>query len=297
MDPGDAGVGSSALDWLAPGVLQSYHEVGTPADSGQVTPQAFTESLAKLASARGTNIVIGQATRVNYSEDEQRVVSVSYRPGHLPLERSEEAVETIEATDIVVAAGPWTPTLLPCVQLLTPRGHSLVVRPSRGLSPHVLFPDISAAPDSSLEDLISPDIYPRPFDRRYQSETVYSSGPDDYTVPLPAVADHQAIDEKSLQQIIIAISSVSQEIHDGGILHRAACFKPQIRRHEEGEEVGPIVGSVSSGVWVATGHDEWGIQNAPGTGLVMSEMMLEGAAKSADCESLDPKHFSLLGKS
>ncbi|KAK4693938.1 hypothetical protein P7C71_g3554, partial [Lecanoromycetidae sp. Uapishka_2] len=71
-----------------------------------------------------------------------------------------------------------------------------------------------------------------------------------------------------------------------------ACYKPQIRLHNDGEEVGPMVGSTGiKGLWLATGHDEWGISNAPGTGLVMSEMIFEGVARSADCESLDPKHF------
>ena len=49
------------------------------------------------------------------------------------------------------------------------------------------------------------------------------------------------------------------------------------------------------GLWLATGHDEWGIQNAPGTGLIMSEMIFEGAAHSANCDSLDPKHFLAQG--
>lgn len=45
------------------------------------------------------------------------------------------------------------------------------------------------------------------------------------------------------------------------------------------------------GLWLATGHDERGIQNAPGTGLLMSEMIFGGAAHSANCDFLDPKHF------
>ena len=73
---------------------------------------------------------------------------------------------------------------------------------------------------------------------------------------------------------------------------RQACYKPQIRPHEEDEEVGPVVGPAGiTGVWLATGHDEWGIQNSAGTGLVISEMIMEGEAKSANCETLDPKHF------
>ena len=89
-----------------------------------------------------------------------------------------------------------------------------------------------------------------------------------------------------------AVGSVSKPIHEGEVITKQACNRPQIRPHEEDEEVGPIVGPTGiQGLWLATGHDEWGIQNAPGTGLVMSEMIFDGAAHSADCESLDPKHF------
>ena len=67
---------------------------------------------------------------------------------------------------------------------------------------------------------------------------------------------------------------------------------PQIRPHDEDEDVGPVVGSTSViGLWLATGHGGGRIQNAPGTGLAMSEMIFEGTAQSVDCESLDPKPF------
>ena len=100
------------------------------------------------------------------------------------------------------------------------------------------------------------------------------------------------VDEQKCEDIWISIKSVSQEISHGSVITKQACYKPQIRKHGEDEEVGPMVGSMGiKGLWLATGHDEWGIQNAPGTGLVMSEMIFEGAARSADCESLDPRHF------
>ncbi|OMP83242.1 putative oxidoreductase TDA3 [Diplodia seriata] len=54
-----------------------------------------------------------------------------------------------------------------------------------------------------------------------------------------------------------------------------------------------MVGAVPGvrGCWLATGHDEWGVSNAAGTGLVVSEMVFEGEARSADCGALDPKYF------
>jgi hypothetical protein len=206
--------------------------------------------------------------------------------------KDDDGTHTIDATDILVAAGPWTPNLLPSVSLLTPRGHSVIVKPTRPLSPSILFPNIQPAPASPFDELLSPDIYPRPADQLYEFDTVYASGPDDYETSLPSgTGDVELVDQKCAN-VLKAIGSVSQEIHDGALVKKQAYYKPQIRKHEEDEEVGPMVGPVGThGLWVATGHDEWGIQNGPGTGLVMSEMILEGKAHSADCSSLDPKHF------
>lgn len=273
----------SELDWLLPGSVKSYKESGNPKNSGQVNPYMFTKTLAKLAEEKGVKIVMGSATAINYKDNNQSIVSVQY---------SENGISKfLEATDILLSAGPWTPRLFPRAQLKAPRGHSVVVRPSRDLSPYILFPSIEA-PNGSLRHVLSPEIYPRPGDRLHDFDTVYASGPDDYDVPLPETSDHVAVDKKSCDDVLIAIRSVSQEIRDGEVVTRQACYKPQIRPHEEDEEVGPIVGPTGiEGLWLATGHDEWGIQNAPGTGLVMSEMIFEGAAHSANCDSLNPKHF------
>ena len=274
----------SELDWLLPGSLKSYEELGTPSNCGQVNPYMFTKTLAELAEEKGAKIIIGSATAINFKKDSQGIKSVQYTQNG--------TINSLPATDILLSAGPWTPKLFPRVHLKTPRGHSVVVKPSRNLSPYILFPNIAAPPNGNLEQILSPEIYPRPGDRLHDFDTVYACGPDDYDVPLPDTSDAVAVDGQSCNDVWTAIKSVSQEIHDGDIITKQACYKPQIRPHEEGEEVGPMVGPTGiEGLWLATGHDEWGIQNAPGTGLVMSEMIFEGAAHSANCEALDPKHF------
>ncbi|KAF6228879.1 hypothetical protein HO133_006990 [Letharia lupina] len=274
----------SELDWLLPGSIKSYKELGTPSNSGQVNPYMFTKTLAELAEDKGAKIIIGSATALNYAEDNRSIASVQYsRNG---------TIQSLGATDILLSAGPWTPRLFPRVHLETPRGHSVVIKPSRNLSPYVLFPNITATPNGSLEHILSPEIYPRPGDRLHGFDSVYACGPDDYDVPLPDTSESVAVDDQSCNDVWTAVKSISREIFDGKLITKQACYKPQIRTHEEGEEVGPMVGPTGiEGLWLATGHDEWGIQNGPGTGLVMSEMMFEGAAKSANCDSLDPKHF------
>jgi glycine/D-amino acid oxidase-like deaminating enzyme len=137
-----------------------------------------------------------------------------------------------------------------------------------------------------------PEIYPRPPDQFYDFDTVYASGPDDYSVGLPSGTNSVEVDDGQVQDVVDSIGAVSQALHCGEVLARQACYKPQIRKHEEDEEVGPMVGPTGvAGLWLATGHDEWGIQNSLGAGLVISEMLLEREAKSADVSLLDPKHF------
>jgi glycine/D-amino acid oxidase-like deaminating enzyme len=275
----------ASLDWLRPGSIQQYEEIGNRSNSGQVNPYMLTTTLAKLAEEKGVTFKLGsQVTKINLHRDEKKVQSVDYT--------KDGATHSIVATDIVISAGPWTPKVYPAVSLLTPRGHSVIVKPTRPLSPHILFPDIRPEPNSSIDSLLSPDIYPRPADQLHGFDTVYASGPDDYEAELPTDSDQVKLVDKKLEDVLTAIGSVSQEIYDGEVITRQACYKPQIRPHEEDEEVGPMVGPAGpKGLWLATGHDEWGIQNGPGTGLVMSEMIYEGKARSADTSTLDPKHF------
>ena len=274
----------SDLDWLLPGSVKSYKESGTPSNSGQVNPYMFTKTMADLAENKGARIIIGSATTIDYTEDSRSILSVQYTQNGI--------VNSLPATDILLSTGPWTPRLFPRVQLQTPRGHSVIVKPSRNLSPYILFPTIQKPPNESIEHILSPEIYPRPDDGLHDFDSVYACGPDDYDVPLPNSSKSVIVDDQSCNDVWTAIKSVSQEIHDGEMITTQACYKPQIRSHEEDEEIGPIVGPTGiKGLWLATGHDEWGIQNAPGTGLVMSEMIFEGAAHSANCDSLDPKHF------
>jgi glycine/D-amino acid oxidase-like deaminating enzyme len=52
----------------------------------------------------------------------------------------------------------------------------------------------------------------------------------------------------------------------------------------------PLIGKVSGskGLYVATGHNVWGILNAPATGEAMAEQIIDGAARSVDLTAFDP---------
>lgn len=233
-----------------------------------------------MAQKGGVSIVIGSATSINYNEGSSRARSVTYT--------SHGRAHELAATDVAVAAGPWTSKLLPQVKLKAPKGHSIVVQPSKDhISPYILFTDIHAS-----MSIPSPDIYPRPSDALHHFNTIYASGPDYYDVPLSNLASDATVEPNKIEEIWRAVTSVSQAIQDGAIITKQACYETQIREHEQQEETGPLVGPLDvESLWLATGLDEWGVQNGPAVGLVMSEMILKGKTRSADVESLDPKHW------
>ena len=61
----------------------------------------------------------------------------------------------------------------------------------------------------------------------------------------------------------------------------------------------PLIGKVprSEGIYVATGHNVWGILNAPATGEALAELIADGAARSTDLAPFDPIRLGALDPS
>jgi glycine/D-amino acid oxidase-like deaminating enzyme len=68
------------------------------------------------------------------------------------------------------------------------------------------------------------------------------------------------------------------------IIAKQACFRPITR------DFVPLIGRVprTDGAYVATGHNVWGILNAPATGEAMSELIVDGKAHTVDLMPFDP---------
>jgi glycine/D-amino acid oxidase-like deaminating enzyme len=65
---------------------------------------------------------------------------------------------------------------------------------------------------------------------------------------------------------------------------RQACFRPVT------QDGLPLIGKVpnTAGAYVATGHNVWGILNAPATGEALAELIANGVARSTDLTPFDP---------
>lgn len=265
------------LDWVAKECVQDYRSMGSERDTAQVHPYQFTTSIANLAADKGAKIVLGKATSIDVENGIAK--SVTY------TDNSSGAQNTIsDVTDVIITAGPWSKKIWPGAPIGHLRAHSVCIRPSRPVSAYCLFTDITlpknfkeGAKSRAMD--VTPEIYARP------NNELYACGEGDRTVPLPETAADVQVDDSRCQDIVDYCASFSDEMRDGEVLVRQACYLPQV---EYGG--GPLVGPTrTKGVWLAAGHTCWGIQNGPATGKVMSEYIFDGEAKSANVGSLDPR--------
>jgi len=280
------------LDWVVPESVVAYQEMGTPENTAQVHPYLFTTSMAELAEEMGVRIVIGSATRVlQASNGSGRVEGVEYRE-----DDGDGSIHTLPATHVVLSAGPWTPSVWKKVPISGSKAYSVTIRPSRPISAYAIFTqlelprdfdaargDIAKGRSKGHARLVTPEIYARPNNEVY---ACYGFGGDD---DLPVSTALVSVEEQRCQDIVDFVGSISDELRDGEVTGRQACYLPNVSTGG-----GPIIGETNvKGLFIAAGHTCWGIQNAPGTGKLISEIIWEGSAKSANISSLSPKKFGL----
>jgi glycine/D-amino acid oxidase-like deaminating enzyme len=270
------------LNWFRGDSVIQYDDMAPGKLTGQVNPYQFTTAMARLAEGKGARIVTGAIVEeIDYSSsDEPAVNAVRYRD-------KSTGISTMLAADIVIlAAGPWTPTLFRSAPINALRAHSVTIKPSRPLSAYCLFTEISV-PDSTQSSahsatgkLVCPEIYSRP------NNEVYIAGEGDMSVPLPSSVDEVEIDRNACRLVENAVMRISDELRDGVVTGRRACYLPTVDLPSGNPLIGP---TDINGLILAAGHGCWGIHNAPATGKVISEIVFQGEAKSADISALDPR--------
>lgn len=314
------------LDWINGKLVQEYAEMGLPGftETAQVHPLHFTHAMASLARDAGTEIRVGaKVTRIGLNQAETAVTSVTYADrtattatatataicgNENETKNGEEEHTILGVTDVVVAAGPWTGRVLPRAPVEGLRAHSVVF--AADVSPYAIFTNITLPTDwtpahragaaargfhqqqqqqqrrRQHRGPVDPEIYARP------GGEVYACGEPDRSVPLPETADLVRVDEAQCDDMVSYIATVSPRLAAAPVAAKQACYMPQHAGPEGGP---PLVGPASgvAGLWVASAHTCWGIQNAPGTGKLVSEFIFEGAARSADVAELDPGRFGV----
>ena len=252
-------------DWLD-GNVAVHSVIGTTATTAQVDPQRLTDALVDAALERGATLVTGVVDGLTPSGGGGGAswnVSVDGHP--------------MPADVVVLALGPWTARAAAWVPL--PAVHAL-----KGAS-------ITLAADVPAQAVFSehigrdgrrsaPEIYPRP------GGVVYVNGsPED--APLPDDPDVIAPSARACDELHRVAGTHSSALRDAQVLTRRACYRPVTA--DGVPIIGPVPGA--PGVFVATGHGPWGILNAPPTGRMVAEMILDGASRSLDAEPFLPSRL------
>ncbi|KAK4683884.1 hypothetical protein P7C73_g6332, partial [Tremellales sp. Uapishka_1] len=264
---------AAPIHWLPEGLVHASRALGDHTTTAQVHPGLFTKFFAEqFLSKPNTSLVIGTATSMKLSPSTQRPESVS-------VDGNEVAGDVV-----VIAAGPWSGKL--AVELLGKdlggklgieghRAHSVVLKTKDTLTPHCLFTNMTLK-DGSMGE---PELYTRP------DGTTYICGAGD-AEPLPERADQVKPDPEAIAKLLAETRALSPvfSAQSADTLAEQACFLPIPTRGR------PLVGKVRGveGVYIGGGLSCWGITQGPGTGLVLSELILEGKVKSADISKLSP---------
>ena len=226
------------LLWVKKGLTDSYAPLAKEGSTAQVHPYLFTTSMFELAKANGVKYIKGKVTSILCTGDV--VTGVEYT-------NQEKETERISATHIILAAGAWSRTLINDLPIIATRAHSITICPKEGvtIAPYVLFTEIVNLRTSTHS---SPEIYARP------DNEVYACGPGD-DQPLPSTVDDVIVDHLSCDLIYSDVSSISQELREGTVKKRQACYLPTVSSGG-----GPIIGEatqIAQGLFIGTGHSCW----------------------------------------
>ncbi|KAF8610195.1 FAD dependent oxidoreductase, partial [Ceratobasidium sp. AG-I] len=263
-------------EWLKS--VSAISKLGSTSTTAQAHPLYLTQALVESAQSRGVKVHIATASGLEFAAD-------SKTPTAVVTTNQDGSQVSIPATDVVFAAGPWTGKLAKkllgedagAAGTIVPSepSSSIVLRPgpAHPISNHVLFTELSMATDTS-----EPEVYPR------ADGTVYlcGAGGEDEEAVLPERADQVFPASEAIQRLKDAAVFVSPGTFDKAeVVAEQCCFRPNSHTGL------PVIGKIKEGIWLASGHGAWGIQNGPGTGKCLAELIL-GLPTSADISRLSP---------
>jgi glycine/D-amino acid oxidase-like deaminating enzyme len=251
------------LDWLSDGVIIGS-QLSTSETTAIVHPRAFTAAMMSAARGHGAELRGGRVTGIVRHTDGSSVRGVKVDDG------------VIEADAVVIAMGPWT--MMAAKWLALPavfgqRSPSLVYDTGVDVPAHALFLDYH--PENGASVIV--EVFPRA-----NGNTLVTAFSDQRSLPFdPSAVTPESGEIDRLQAISERLSPMFRADR---IIARQACFRPLT------QDGLPLIGKVPSveRAYVATGHNVWGILNAPATGEALAELIADGIASSTDLTPFDP---------
>jgi glycine/D-amino acid oxidase-like deaminating enzyme len=255
------------LDWLSDRVAISQR-IGTPATTASVHPWKFTTAMMQAAQKHGAELRLGHVTGLVRRGSDSRVEGVEV----------EDSV--IEADATVIAMGPWSGLAsqwLPLPQVFGQQSPSIVYDTGTDVPADALFLE--------YRDASANEIWVEVFPRADGSTHVCAFSGD---APLPLDPARVAPDADVIERLRAICEELSPAFRQERIIAKQACFRPITR------DYAPLIGRVprTEGAYVATGHNVWGILNAPATGEALSELIVDGTARTVDLKPFDPARLS-----
>lgn len=260
------------LDWIYREKISVCETLGGTNTYAQVQPYLFVHFLLRKVLERGATLITGKVEKIIGEND--CATGVSYRP-----EGSDASAPLIDLTadKVVICNGPWASRLIPNMPLLALKAHSITLKPTRKVSAFALFTDFRI----SRSQYVSPEIYAR-------KDEIFVAG-EGGLEELPETANLVVPSPDQCEQLFENASQISEEIRGGKIQRKQACFLPVV---DAPSCTGPFIGNTDvENLVLAVGHSCWGINNAPGTGFVVAELLMDGVVKSAKLKGLTPRDF------
>jgi len=253
----------SRLGWLREGVVIASL-LGTPQTTAIVHPRKFTTAMMRAAQDNGAQLEIGIVTGLLRGRSESIVNGV------------EVDGSPVEADAVIIAMGPWSilaAQWLPLPIVFGQQSPSLVYDTGADVPPDALFLEYQGNSGGA----VSVEVFPRADGSTHV--TAFSSQD-----PLPIDPAEIAPERNAIERLQMICERLSPVFQSNRIIARQACFRPITQDYV------PLIGKVPGvgGAYVATGHNVWGILNAPATGEAMSELVVDGVSGSIDLTPFDP---------
>ncbi|OKO84140.1 FAD-dependent oxidoreductase [Bradyrhizobium sp. AS23.2] len=260
-----------ALGWLANGVVVAQR-IGTTETTAIVHPRKFTSAVMNAALAQGAELRVGRVTSIVRDADGTTTKGV------------EIDGNVIEADAVVIAMGPWS--LLAAQWMTLPavygqRSPSIVYETGTNVPADALFLEYEGD-----DGAVSIEVFPRA-----DGSTHITALSD--IAPLPIDPAAVTPDTGAIARLQAMSERLSPLFRPEKIIAQQACFRPVT------QDGLPLIGRVprSDGLYVATGHNVWGILNAPATGEALAQLIAEGAARDVDLSPFDPARLEPLDPS
>ncbi|EPE05619.1 fad dependent oxidoreductase superfamily [Ophiostoma piceae UAMH 11346] len=302
--------------WLHRRSGDSVEVLANDGTTGQVDPLLFCQFLLKKAQESG--VQLHQPARVvsvgtsNDNGSGEELASVTIETGSAKVGGASSTSQTVlPCTKLVITAGAWTPRVFdalfpgasaegkPLLAVNNYSGHSLVVRPPTSFTAGAsLTPSCHAIFAAGGPLTYCPEIFGR------ANGTLYMAGLNSSTEPLPRLATDSVPDPVKLDDLmasckrVLGIEASSEQEREIEIVRTGLCHRPAtpwgfplvLRMPDDtlkgaGGKLVKTKAGAAGGVFVAAGHGPWGISMAPGTGMVLAELV-QGRPLSADLSSL-----------